>query len=220
MVAEHFCSVCGTPFLNAAPLDAEGRCGLCRRGLTGFDAAWSYGEYDGVLRKLVHLLKFNGVRPLAAPLGRMMARALPRSERFDAVVPMPLHWRRQWSRGFNQSELLARRVAAHAGIPVVKALKRTRATPPQAGLTSAQRRDNVAGTFRVTSVEKVRGRYLLLIDDVMTTGATLSACSAALKRAGAARVSVLTLARADRRKTSFAGFEAKTTALETGESRE
>ena len=105
-------SDCHTPFLNAFPLDANGRCGLCRRGLTGFDAAFSYGEYDGPLRKLIHLFKYGRLKPLALPLGKLLASALPRDWRYDLVVPMPLHWRRGWERGFNQSELLAKVVAA------------------------------------------------------------------------------------------------------------
>ncbi|HVX67443.1 MAG TPA: hypothetical protein VHA11_12610, partial [Bryobacteraceae bacterium] len=106
LVAEHFCSCCRTPFLNASPLDEEGRCLLCRRGMLSFDAAYSYGAYDGVLRELIHLYKYGRIQPLAAPLGRMMANATPRDQTFDVVVPVPLHWRRRLARGFNQSELL------------------------------------------------------------------------------------------------------------------
>jgi ComF family protein len=112
---------------------------------------------------------------------------------------VPLHWRRRLQRGFNQSALLAGAVARRYGIPVRSALRRTRATPTQAGLTHAGRRSNVAGAFRVARPETVAGRRVLLVDDVMTTGATASACAAALKRAGARYVALLTLARVDRR---------------------
>jgi len=202
LVAAYFCVDCNTPFLNAFPLDENGRCGLCRRGLTGFDAAFSYGEYDGPLRKLIHLFKYGRLKPLALPLGKLLASALPRDWRYDMVVPMPLHWRRGWERGFNQSELLAKVVAARLGAPLVKAVGRKRRTPSQAGLTNAQRRINVAGAFVCNKKFHVKDRHVLLVDDVLTTGATASACAAVLKRAGAKRVTVLTLARVDRRKST------------------
>jgi ComF family protein len=187
------------PFINGAPLDAEGVCPLCRRGLRGFDSSYCYGAYDGKLRKLIHLLKYDRMRPLAAHLGELMATALPPGEQVDAVVPVPLHWRRRWRRGFNQSELLARIVARRYGLKVSRALRRGRPTASQAGLTRSMRRANVAGAFFVRSRQEVEGRRILLVDDVMTTGATASACGTALKRAGARRVTVLTLARVDRR---------------------
>ena len=202
LISNYVCADCHTPFLNAFPLDANGRCGLCRRGLTAFDAAYSYGEFDGPLRKLIHLFKYGRLKPLAAPLGKMLAAALPRDCRYDVVVPMPLHWRRGWERGFNQSELLARVVGAKFGVPVRKAVGRKRRTPPQAGLTNAQRRLNVAGAFVCKKQSSVRDRHVLLVDDVLTTGATASACAGALKRAGAKRVTVVTLARVDRRKST------------------
>jgi ComF family protein len=202
LLADHFCVVCHTPFLNSAPLDEQGRCGLCRAGANGFDAAFAFGEYGGTLRKLIHLFKYTRMKPLAAPLGKMLNAALPRDRAFDVIVPMPLHWRRRWDRGFNQAELLARAVSQRSGMPVREVLKRSRATPAQAGLTNSERRRNVTGTFEVSRVDRrhVEGRHVLLIDDVFTTGATASSAAAALKRAGAARITVLTLARADRRK--------------------
>jgi ComF family protein len=200
-LAEHFCSDCGTPFLNSAPLDADGRCLLCRSGLSGYDAVYTYGEYEGVLRSLIHVFKYGGVMPLASRFGPLLSRSLPREQQFDVIVAMPLHWRKKLLRGFNQSELLARSVSRRTGIPIVNALRRRKGTAPQAGLTRAQRRTNVAGAFEVRKRDLVNGRHVLLIDDVFTTGATAGACSAVLKRAGAKRVSVLTLARADRRKS-------------------
>jgi ComF family protein len=129
-----------------------------------------------------------------------MSRALPRTQQqFDLIVPMPMHWRRRLSRGFNQAESLATVLSRRTGIPVGNVIKRRKATPPQAGMTSAQRRTNMVGAFRVPKKDVVQGRHVLLIDDVLTTGATAGACAAALKRAGSARVTVLTLARVDRR---------------------
>ncbi|MGC8793004.1 MAG: phosphoribosyltransferase family protein [Bryobacteraceae bacterium] len=197
--AEHFCACCRTPFLNRAPLDGDGLCALCRRGLNGFDAAYSWGAYEGRLRELIHLFKYGGVRPLGRVLGEWIALAMPREERFDAIVPVPLHWRRRWRRGFNQSEVLASAIARRYGTKVSRVLRRVRATASQAGLKHSARRANVAGAFRVRRGASLPGLRVLLVDDVMTTGATASACARALKEAGARYVAVLTLARADRR---------------------
>jgi len=197
MSAEFFCVSCRTPFQNAFPLDADGRCALCRFGLRGFDAAYCFGSYEGVLRELIHLYKYGRVKTLARPLGALLAAALPREECFDAVTPVPLHWRRQWQRGFNQSELLARTIARRCGVPVIHALKRVRPTVAQAGLSNTGRRRNVAAAFRPRRA--VEGKRILLIDDVMTTGSTAAACALALKRAGASKVALLTVARVDRR---------------------
>jgi competence protein ComFC len=194
--AEFFCASCRTPFQNAFPLDANGRCALCRSGLRGFDAAYSFGAYEGVLRELIHLYKYGRVRTLARPLSGLLAQALPRDEAFDAAVPVPLYWRRRLQRGFNQAELLARGLSQRTGIPVVKALGRLRPTPAQAGLSNSARRQNVSQAFRARSVQ---GKRILLIDDVMTTGATAASCAVALKQAGARRVALLTVARVDRR---------------------
>ena len=197
--AEYFCTACRAPFLNPAPLDENGQCAMCRLGLSGFDAAYTYGSYEGALRKLIHLLKYDGMRPLARPFGDFLARALPREQRWDLIVPIPLHWRRRWHRGFNQAELLAREIAKRWNVPVRSIARRTRATSPQAGLTHAKRRANVSGAFAVKSGTRLDGMRVLLVDDVLTTGASAAACARALKRAGARHVALLTLARADRR---------------------
>jgi ComF family protein len=196
---EYFCVQCKTPFQNRFPLDLQGRCALCRAGARGFDAAYCFGFYEGELRELIHLLKYDGMKPLARPLGEFLSRALPLDERFDAVVAMPLHWRRRFERGFNQAALLARHVARRRHIPVLNAVRRVRATRTQTGLTNAKRRDNVSGAFRARRGLALKGLRILLVDDVMTTGATGSACGAVLKRAGAKSVTLLTLARVDRR---------------------
>jgi ComF family protein len=216
-VAEHFCAACRTPFLNRAPLDESGRCAMCRLGLAGYDAVYSYGSYEGALRKLVHLLKYGGVRPLARPLGGYLARVLPREQRFDLIVPMPLHWRRRWQRGFNQAELLAREIARRWNAPVGNVVRRVRFTASQAGLTLAQRRLNVRGAFSAKRGVRLDGMRVLLVDDVLTTGASAGACARALKRAGTAHVALLTLARADRRATlSYLDFPALATAAAAG----
>ena len=145
--------------------------------------------------------------------------ALPRDEEFDALTPVPLHWRRQWQRGFNQSESLAREIARRCGIPLVKVLRRVRPTETQAGLSNADRRRNVVAAFRcrgrASRGGQVQGKRILLIDDVMTTGSTAAACALALKGAGAARVALLTVARVDRRMDGWRGRTAQSTVGET-----
>ena len=197
--ADFFCSLCSTPFANSFPLDEYGVCAACRAGLRGFDSAASFGFYEGPLRTLIHLLKYAGMKPLAGPLGRYLERAVAVDAVFDMVVPVPLHWRRQWRRGFNQAELLAREVARRRGFEVVKALRRVKASPSQAGLSKTARRLTVRGAFEARQGMDLAGKRVLLIDDVMTTGATAAACALALKRAGVKSVSLLTLARVDRR---------------------
>ena len=200
--AEFFCTSCRTPFQNGFPLDSEGRCGLCRSGLRGFDADYCFGTYEGVLRKLIHIHKYGRVETLAGPLVDLAMAAFRRDERFDAIVPVPLAWRRRWERGFNQSELLTRVVSRRTGIPVLGELARVRATTAQAGLSNTRRRQNVAKAFRCQrrlSRRGLHGRRILLIDHAVTTGSAAAACAVALKRGEAARVAFWTVARVDRR---------------------
>jgi ComF family protein len=203
LAAEFACVQCRAPFLSRFPLDDQGRCALCRRGVRGFDAAYSFGFYENELRELIHLFKYRRIETLSAPLGKLLVRALPREQSFDVIVPMPLHWRKRWQRGFNQAELLANEIGRRTHFPVMQPLRRVRSTKSQAGLTSAKRRENVSGAFRTSrraaKQRTLEGRSVLLIDDVMTTGATAAACARVLKRAGARQVTLLTLARADRR---------------------
>lgn len=197
--AEYQCVSCRTPFTTPYPLDENGVCAVCRRGLRAYDAAFAFAAYEGTAQKLIHLLKYSGIHTLAGPLAARMTAALPRSQPIDCIVPVPLHWTRRWSRGFNQSGLLAREVSRRCGIPCLDVLRRTRRTGSQAGLSDRDRRRNVSGGFAVQPKQDLAGKCVLLIDDVLTTGSTAAACARALKGAGAARVIVLTLARADRR---------------------
>jgi ComF family protein len=174
---------------------------LCRRGAASFDAAYSFGFYEDELRELIHLFKYGRVQPLATHLGKLLSLALPREQQFDVVVPMPMHWWKRWRRGFNQTELLAGEVGRRAGLPVHNAVRRVHHKAAQAGLTNAKRRANVIGAFKVRARKAVESKRVLLIDDVMTTGATASACARAIKRAGARSVTLLAVARVDRRAT-------------------
>jgi ComF family protein len=156
-------------------------------------------RYDDISSKLVHALKYGDRLDLAPTMGRWMANAgRELLADADAIVPVPLHWRRQWMRRFNQSALLAEIIAKASG-PVVThgALKRVKATPQQVGLGKSERAENVQGAFRVPAEGKaeVAGRKLVLIDDVLTSGATAEGCARALLRGGAASVDVLVFAR-------------------------
>jgi ComF family protein len=197
--AEFFCRACRTPFVDSYPLDEHDLCTVCRESMVNFDAAYSFGSYEGSLRKLIHLFKYAKVESLALPLSRLLVRAIPSGERFDLVIAMPMHWRKRWERGFNQAELLAKPLAKRCRLKVSTQLRRKRYTKAQAGLTEAQRRNNLKDSFCVRRAQQLAGKRILLIDDVFTTGATLRSAAEALKAAGAAHVTALTLARVDQR---------------------
>ena len=156
-------------------------------------------RYDDVARTLVHALKYQDRTDLAPAMGRWMARAGQELlADADALVPVPLHWRRSWSRRYNQSGALARIIQRQTGVPVAgNALRRVRPTQQQIGLSRSERESNVQGAFKVAAerTAEIQGRRVVLIDDVLTTGATLDACARALLRVKAARVDVLVFAR-------------------------
>jgi ComF family protein len=192
-------------------------CGPCRTGAFHFDLARVYGIYRGVLRRVILQLKFRRRERLARKLGALLAEVWQKHQAIHPaenllLVPVPLHSSRERERGFNQSWLLAQ--ALLRSLPAVapakrprlerRVLLRTRATTAQTGLSLSARRENVRGGFQVRRPDRVRGRNIVLVDDVMTTGATLSACAAALKAAGAAHVSALAVARATPQFPDFA----------------
>jgi ComF family protein len=174
-------------------------CPRCRDETFHFERVVRLGSYEGVLRDVVLRMKLRGQEGFAELLGSWWAEQLREpllAVGADAIVPVPLHWRRRWRRGFNQSAALARGLAGLLRLPLqLSWLRRVRYTPPQTTQTPAQRRDNVRGVFRTRRRLRLHGLSLLLIDDVMTTGATVSECARTLRAAGAARVVVAVLTR-------------------------
>jgi ComF family protein len=152
-----------------------------------------------VAKTLVHALKYQDRTDLAPTMGRWMARAGHQLlDEADLLVPVPLHWRRAWSRRYNQSGALAQVIARQTGVTVSRdALRRVRPTQQQIGLSRSERATNVQGAFKVSQdkAADVQGRHVVLIDDVLTSGATVDACARALLRAKAAQVDVLVFAR-------------------------
>jgi len=156
-------------------------------------------RFDEISRALVHALKYGDRLDLAPMMGRWIGHAGREIlAEADALVPVPLHWRRLWARRFNQSAMLAAAISAESGVPIAAgALKRVKPTAQQVGLSRSERAANVQGAFRVPAEGRgaVAGRRLVLVDDVLTSGATVDGCARALLRGGAANVDVLIFAR-------------------------
>jgi ComF family protein len=179
----------------------DGRCRGCHDFEPDFDRAVSFGEYAGSVRGLVHLLKYDNVMPAAPVLGKLLAEAItqlqPWGDSPPLLVPVPLHAGKRRERGFNQAELIVRSAARYLQQPleIATVLKRQRPTHSQVGLTREERIANLRDAFRVVAPERVKGRTVIVVDDVMTTGSTVSECARVLKKAGAERVWAATVAR-------------------------
>ena len=182
----------------------DGRCPNCRDNPPEFERAAAFGEYKDGLRGLIHLLKYESVTPAAGPLGKMLAQAMSgllhgHEGPPPLLVPVPLHKNKLRSRGFNQSELIARAAAkalSHQVTMLSGAIIRQRETISQVGLSREERIENMRDAFRPADARSVKGRNVIVIDDVMTTGTTLSECARVLKQAGAEKVWAVTVARA------------------------
>jgi ComF family protein len=214
-IAGGLCAICGERLVSPyafSSADHEPICGLCRRAGPPFIKATAYGSYEGGLRDLIHLLKYNGVRPAANVLGRMLAEAIthldpvvPHALIDDRVIviPVPLHKKKRRAREFNQAETIARIALKLLGNDrfhlSTSLLERTRETQSQIGLSRHQRRENMRGAFAVPQTEAARSEIkdqpVLIVDDVFTTGTTVSECARILRRAGASKVYVATVAR-------------------------
>jgi ComF family protein len=199
------CEVCGERVPDAAHAVAEAKCMLCRRARLPFAKAMAYGSYNGALRGMIHLLKYESMLPAAESLASLLAPVMQDlfiSKGCDGealIVPVPLYKSKQRQREFNQSELIARaalKQVASAKLSLADSvLVRQRDTRSQTGLTRHQRRENMRGAFAVKDASLVAGRDIILVDDVLTTGTTAAECARVLRRAGAKKVYVATVAR-------------------------
>lgn len=199
------CSTCGEKLSGSRFVgDSAPLCELCRRVRPRFRKAAAYGAYEGALRDLLHVFKYQRVRPAARLLAGLLSEAIAAAGIAGPflLIPVPLAAGKQRVRGFNQAEEIARafmRLRPDAGIQLDTAsLVRARETVSQTGLTRHQRQANLRGAFAVSRRERIRGHKILLVDDVMTTGATAGECARVLLRAGADEVFVVTVARATR----------------------
>lgn len=184
----HQCHTCGRF------IPPESSCQGCCEQPPPFEKAVAVGPYRGVLKDSLYSLKFRGDRKLAHPLGRLMAhkiRSKIKLEEIEAVIPVPLHPDKLKIRGFNQAELLAREVARATRIPVVpNLLAKTAETSAQTHLTQKEREANLKGVFGVRGGSRVKGKAILLVDDIFTTGSTAAECSRTLLQGGAKKVYV------------------------------
>ncbi len=193
-----FCATCSEPFPGA--ITEAFACANCNGRTLHFESAVSAFRSRGVVRKIVHEFKYGKQAHLKYPVAEWLAEGLedPRLQgrRFDALIPVPLHPTRQRERGFNQAELLSELLSNRAGIRTHAALQRVRYTTTQTAFDRTERMENLHNAFRLRKNADVRGLRVLLIDDILTTGSTLSECARVLKAGGALSVHAATAARA------------------------
>src|SRR6266849_2258667 len=200
---EEICDRCGQPWAEGGDVDGdESVCRECRERGFAFDAARSFGVYEGALARAIVLMKYERIEPLGTWFAKRLMEAsgrIPSQYSADLIVPVPLHRTRQKERGFNQVDLFGRPLAGKLGLPYRPVLlKRERARPEKHLLHFEERWEAVRGAFVIRDGGRVDNLRILLLDDVMTSGATLDACSRALREAGAKSVAGLTIARAVR----------------------
>jgi ComF family protein len=192
------CPSCGRPFGSPESLTHSPghECLACRTTPPHFDQALAAGLFEGPLREAIHVYKYRPVKSLGKPLAAWMAEQVRMTAHLDLAVPVPLHRKRLRHRGFNQALILAHGISQRFSVPLLfDNLMRLRSTRPQVELSSHERMENVKGAFGLVRPSEVREKRVLLIDDVFTTGATMNECARVLKEAGAASVTVQTLAR-------------------------
>lgn len=192
-----YCQRCSSPFDGA--ITDTFTCANCTGREVHFECAVAPYKSRGIVRDCIHAFKYNGALHLRAPLAAWLAESLGdtriASHPADAFIPVPLHHVRFREREFNQAEELARLLSKQTGTPMWNALRRTRYTTTQTKLDRSERMENLRGAFRVRHTRRVKGRHLILVDDVFTTGSTVEECSRVLMHAGAATVRVITVAR-------------------------
>lgn len=191
------CPRCGSTVGPHVPLDKG--CVHCVRETYAFDRVFRLGEYDGVLRETIIRMKQSGGESLADAIAPLFAERLaPRLQECmpDVIIPIPLHWMRYFRRGFNQSQAIARPIAMGLGKPCrIRALRRIRRTPKQTTQSAGQRRENVKGAFAARPDPSLSGKTILLVDDVLTTGATANEAARALRSMKPAQILVAVIAR-------------------------
>jgi ComF family protein len=218
----NLCAICGEQLgfgdlrfaVRMSAQESAALCEICERARPPFEQAVAYGVYEGTLRSLIHLLKYERIATAAKPLGGLLAHSIANFSNLPdklTVVAVPLHATKERERGFNQTILLAEATVKilekrrpHLRLdPALRALGRKRGTESQSGLTPHQRRRNLRGAFFITEPDKIAGRPVLLLDDIYTTGTTARECAQTLLRGGAAAVYVATLARSQREGVAF-----------------
>lgn len=197
LIAPPFCTLCGDPV--AGDIDHDFRCYCCNESRPHFERARSLARYDGVMRDMICEFKYNNALWLAADLAELLQSSLEAEYEgleFDIITCVPLHLAKRRARGYNQSAILARALSKRIeGFFWPRALLRNRPTSTQTNLTATERISNIRGAFEARSQRWLEGKKVLLIDDVMTTGATVNECASVLKEAGCSGVYVATLAR-------------------------
>lgn len=202
----HVCEDCETQYLNSgkvcpkcgSQIDEEfNSCYSCHNKQVFYKRARAAFVYRGKVKDAIHNFKYHNAKYLATPLGNYMTNVVVcENFEFDVIIPVPLTEKRKKSRGYNQSELLALQISKNLGAPVVSdVLQRTKFSRSQTELTSSERYQNLEDCFAATNIDKIKGKKILLVDDVMTTGATIEACSKILMNAGANVVYVCTACR-------------------------
>ncbi len=183
------CRTCGKPLVS----DASIECSACIIGKPAFKQARSFGLYDGTLKEAINILKYHKIKRLSKPLSAIILRTGIAG--IDAVLPVPLYKKRLRHREFNQSALLAKYLAGSISVPLaIDCLVKVRDTMPQVGLSAQEREKNIKNAFEVRDKKFIQGKTLMLVDDVITTGATVRECSKQLKKAGAKDIYVIALA--------------------------
>jgi ComF family protein len=195
LIKQPFCDLCGRQMFSAKSMEVI--CPSCRGRKWHFDRAFSATIYTDEMKQLVHFYKYRMRHYMAEPFAELMTEFMQRHidyQEIDFVVPVPLHWRRYMFRGFNQAYEMIRYLIKRFPLRVSRGnLRRTRHTLPQVNLTPDERRENIKGAFKVIRPEEFRGKSILLVDDVFTTGSTMDECAGTLKEAGAEEVIGFTL---------------------------